>query len=45
MNIAIIHARNYKAEISFMRPKELADDHTATVPVIAHASSEVLAYD
>ena len=25
------------AEVPFMRPAELADDHTATVPVIAHA--------
>lgn len=30
-------ARNYGAEIPFMRPKELSDDHTATIPVIAHA--------
>lgn len=27
----------YGAEIPFSRPKELADDHTATVPVIRHA--------
>lgn len=30
-------ARRYGAEIPFMRPKELSDDHTATIPVIAHA--------
>jgi pseudaminic acid cytidylyltransferase len=30
-------ARSYGAEIPFMRPKELSDDHTATIPVIAHA--------
>lgn len=30
-------ASEYGAEIPFMRPAELADDHTATVPVIAHA--------
>ena len=27
----------YGAEVPFSRPKELADDHTATVPVIKHA--------
>lgn len=27
----------YGAEVPFIRPKDLADDHTATVPVIAHA--------
>jgi pseudaminic acid cytidylyltransferase len=30
-------AQNYGAEIPFVRPAELADDHTPTVPVIAHA--------
>lgn len=30
-------ARSYGAEVPFMRPKELSDDHTATIPVIAHA--------
>lgn len=30
-------ARLYGAEVPFMRPKELSDDHTATIPVIAHA--------
>lgn len=30
-------ARDYGAEIPFIRPKELSDDHTATIPVIAHA--------
>lgn len=31
-------ARAYGATVPFMRPPELADDHTATVPVIAHAT-------
>ncbi len=30
-------ARTLGAETPFMRPRELADDHTPTVPVIAHA--------
>lgn len=30
-------ARSFGAEIPFMRPKELSDDYTATIPVIAHA--------
>ena len=30
-------ARRYGAEVPFMRPKELSDDYTATVPVISHA--------
>lgn len=30
-------ARSFGAEIPFLRPKELSDDHTATIPVIAHA--------
>lgn len=30
-------ARHYGAEVPFLRPKELSDDHTATIPVIAHA--------
>lgn len=30
-------ARTLGAEVPFMRPKELSDDHTATIPVIAHA--------
>lgn len=30
-------ARKYGAEVPFLRPAELADDHTPTVPVIAHA--------
>ena len=33
--------RRAGAEIPFMRPRELADDHTATIPVIAHAVSEL----
>jgi N-acylneuraminate cytidylyltransferase len=30
-------ARQYGAEVPFMRPSELSDDHTGTIPVIAHA--------
>jgi len=30
-------SRSFGAEIPFIRPKELSDDHTATIPVIAHA--------
>ena len=31
-------ARQAGAEVSFMRPAELADDHTGTIAVIAHAT-------
>lgn len=31
-------ARRHGAEVPFMRPRELADDHTGTVPVIRHAA-------
>jgi len=34
-------ARQYGAEVPFMRPPELSDDHTATIPVIAHAIEEL----
>ncbi len=30
-------ARQWGAEVPFMRPAALADDHTGTIPVIAHA--------
>lgn len=30
-------ARSFGAEVPFIRPRELSDDHTATIPVIAHA--------
>lgn len=30
-------ARSFGAETPFIRPKELSDDHTPTIPVIAHA--------
>lgn len=33
-------AIEYGADVPFMRPPELADDHTTTVPVIAHAITE-----
>lgn len=36
MEIAAI-ARSWGAEVPFIRPADLADDHTPTVPVIAHA--------
>ncbi|MCW7459354.1 pseudaminic acid cytidylyltransferase [Leptospira bandrabouensis] len=29
-------SRHYGAEVPFMRPSELSDDNTATIPVIAH---------
>jgi pseudaminic acid cytidylyltransferase len=35
-------ARNYGADVPFMRPKELADDYTGTTPVIAHAINWLL---
>lgn len=33
-------AREYGADVPFARPADLADDHTPTVPVIAHAVAE-----
>jgi len=30
-------AQNYGADVPFVRPKKLSDDHTGTNPVIAHA--------
>ena len=30
-------ARQYGADVPFMRPAELSDDHTGTIPVIRHA--------
>lgn len=30
-------AKSYGAVVPFVRPRELSDDHTATIPVIAHA--------
>jgi pseudaminic acid cytidylyltransferase len=30
-------ARDHGAEVPFMRPPELSDDHTGTIPVVAHA--------
>jgi len=32
-------ARKLGAEVPFMRPAELADDHAGTIPVIAHATN------
>lgn len=37
MEIAEI-AKKYGAEVPFLRPKELADDYTGTIEVIAHAT-------
>lgn len=34
-------AKAYGAEVPFMRPKELSDDFTPTIPVIAHAITEL----
>ncbi|WP_417258098.1 pseudaminic acid cytidylyltransferase [Celeribacter sp.] len=34
-------ARREGADVPFMRPEELANDHAATVPVVAHAISEL----
>lgn len=34
-------AESHGAEVPFLRPSALADDHTATVPVIAHSIAEV----
>ena len=30
-------AKNFGAEIPFLRPKNISDDHTGTLPVINHA--------
>ena len=37
-------ARTWGAEVPFMRPSDLADDFTATVPVIAHAAKTCISY-
>ncbi len=34
-------AKNFGAEVPFIRPSDLANDHTPTVPVIAHAIQEL----
>jgi len=34
-------AKKCGAEVPFIRPSELSDDHTATIPVIAHAIKEL----
>jgi len=34
-------AKKYGAEAPFIRPPELSDDHTATIPVISHAIQEL----
>ncbi|SFR85286.1 N-acylneuraminate cytidylyltransferase [Marinobacter daqiaonensis] len=34
-------ARAHGAEVPFLRPPELSDDHTGTIPVIAHAIGEL----
>jgi len=35
-------ARQWGAEVPFMRPAELSDDHAGTTPVVAHATQWVL---
>ena len=37
-------AREYRAQVPFMRPAEISDDHTGTGPVIAHAIEWHLAH-
>jgi len=32
-------ARDHGAEVPFLRPADLSDDHTGTIPVIAHAAA------
>lgn len=34
-------SQKHGAEVPFLRPAELADDHTPTVPVVAHAIQEM----
>ena len=34
-------AQRYGAEVPFLRPKELADDLTGTIPVVVHALKEI----
>jgi len=36
-------AKSYGAEVPFIRPPELSDDHAATIPVIAHAIDKLRA--
>ena len=36
-------AKEYGAEVPFLRPAELADDHTSTAPVLAHALNWLVA--
>ncbi|MDN0075826.1 pseudaminic acid cytidylyltransferase [Crenobacter sp. SG2303] len=38
-------ARRYGAAVPFMRPAELSDDHTGTIPVIRHAIEWVNTHD
>jgi pseudaminic acid cytidylyltransferase len=33
-------ARKYGAEVPFLRPEDLSDDHTGTIPVVRHAIEE-----
>ena len=37
-------ARDFGADVPFIRPDQLADDHAPTVPVIAHAIKECQSY-
>ena len=36
------YARTWGAEVPFMRPQELSDDHEGTTPVIAHATRRAM---
>lgn len=38
-------ARDLGAEIPFMRPAELSDDHAGTIPVVAHAIRHIQEHD
>ncbi|WP_301361552.1 pseudaminic acid cytidylyltransferase [Stutzerimonas nitrititolerans] len=38
-------ARQYGAEVPFMRPLDLSDDHTGTIPVIRHAIETINSQD
>lgn len=38
-------ARSYGAQTPFVRPAELSDDHTGTIPVVAHAADALGAAD
>lgn len=37
-------AKQWGAEVPFVRPSELSDDHTPTVPVVAHTCPNLQGY-